>query len=142
MTERIIHCVKRGRLYTYKVVGECNFCGDCCVGPKQSIDFRVRVFTTTTIEQYEDKTFWPNWSGWNVLKSQDLWWYFKSEIGPPRPRCNFNDPETHKCALWDDVERLPAQCRYWPFRPSDLAGYPNCSLQFERVEEIKDEEHE
>ena len=133
-----LYIVEDGKLVEYERLGECNGCGECC-GNDHSIIYRVQVHFAhkeTEDDNYDPfKKDWTEWEGYTLIWSQGLWWFFKViEVGKPNEPCSCQDPETKLCSIWK-TEEWPAICRYWPFRPSDMEPFPNCSFSFRRVKD-------
>jgi len=134
------YTVEDGKAVHYIRSGECNQCGECC-GIKYQITYSINTsFGDTSADAEEDfrEDDWSSWEGFTLFWAQGLWWYFKVTNVVPRETpspCPYQDPETKLCKLWNDVDRFPAICRYWPFRESDLDQFPSCGFKFTRVVE-------
>lgn len=136
------YTIENGKAVHYVRTGECNRCGDCC-GIKNTITYNVEVhFGESAPDETKDwkEEDWSAWEGYTLFYAQKLWWYFKvtevSQKEDPQP-CGQQDQDTQLCEQWDDVDKFPAICRYWPFRQSDLEQFPNCGYTF--TKEKKDD---
>jgi len=126
----LIWTVENGELVEYERHGECNQCGECCC--TKTIGYRCRANSQGKNEEGEEQVDYGDWEGWHSLYAQGLTWWFKiTEVKDEPYECS--RLQDGKCDVWKSDE-FPAICRYWPFHPSNLEKFPNCSFTFERAD--------
>ena len=136
MSVTTIWTVENGVPVAYERKGECNGCGKCCCQHTISFEYRVRCEAADRDKGKSADEEWSESEGWHLLYHHGVWWYFKitgvEETGKTCPCLD----DGNKCAVWMDERDFPPICRYWPFHPSNLEQYPECSFTFEHVEEV------
>lgn len=110
----------------YARVGECNMCGQCCQG--------VINFSVVGILEKDNPE-----SGGRATSEEGQWIevspngqkiYFKMKEYDPCDRQCKNLMEDGRCGVYSQRSTL---CREWPFSPSDLIPFPDCSYKFVKV---------
>lgn len=132
-----IWIVENGELERYKRFGECNGCTACCRDKR--ITYQLSVTTRSSNDDGDQTQVidWSNHEGWAAIKKMGLWWWIKTTKVEDRDTgdaCATLD-KNGKCKKWQDVDEWPALCRWWPVHPDDLAQFPQCGFEFERVVE-------
>ena len=131
-----IWIVEKGQLVLYRRSGECNQCGECCC--THTIECQMAVSSKSQKPSADGAvdSDWSNDEGWSALYAQGVWWWFKvTEIADESSPCSAYDAETRQCTIWQDMEKFPPICRYWPWNPKDITKFKHCGFEFERVED-------
>lgn len=125
--------VEGGNLVLYKRSGECNKCGQCCCTRTINYSMEVGFQSGKREDEGIDSFDWSCREGWSMFLAQGIWWYFKINEVTDRPVPCLKLNDRNECEIWHDIDEFPPICRYWPFHPSDLKQFPDCSFRFERV---------
>ena len=125
----IIWIVENGEPVKYERTGECNGCGECCIGHRIEFQFDVADAHSKGKEQVCD---YAEKEGWSALKAHGVWWWFRiNEIADSGDRCG--ELECGKCKVWKDDQEFPPLCRYFPVHPNNLEHFQKCGFSFRRV---------
>jgi Fe-S-cluster containining protein len=110
----------------YARVGECNICGLCCQG-------RISFTVVGILEKDNPESGGRGTSEegqWVEVSPNGQKIYFKmKEYEPCDKQCK-NLQEDGKCGAYGQRSTL---CREWPFSPSNLTPFPDCSYKFIKV---------
>lgn len=119
----------------YGRFGECTRCGSCCMG---GVHFSV----TDAVDKDELRRGGQATTGvgkWMETRSNGVRTFFKMKpYQPGGKRCSHLG-ENQVCSIYSN---RPPFCRGWPFLPTDITPFPNCTYQFQKLgqwsfEEIK-----
>ena len=121
-----------GEIITYRLLGKCNGCGDCC---------KVRVNLGDIVQRYDDHDGRPaTTEGLPTIANEGIWGtraaerkFFMFEVTEKEDVCPAFGPTpdgNEGCTVYD---KRPNCCSVFPLVPSDIAKLPNCSYSFEEI---------
>jgi len=128
----IFEVVENGELISYRRIGSCNMCGECCRAELIRGQFASALVRGDEVRNVDaDSDDWSEWEGWSTHRRYGLWWWWRCATENREVTCEaFVDG---KCESWNSDE-FPAICRDWPVHPSNLEHFPDCGFEFEREE--------
>ena len=127
-----LHIVENGKLVSYRRLGECKQCGNCC---RKKITF---LWGIQKPGSEKGEGTWDKWEGASVIYARGIYWYILvTDVEDPEPgdeRHPCRSLKGNLCSIHGDQFKIPPLCPLWPIHPKDLLEGCGYSFEKEKVE--------